>query len=130
MTPHRLVQEIAIRRAKLIPTTVTKESLRNKSAPDAVGAVADRLLELLNNNNLRTAEMADAALQVASHAPPEIKTWNDITQAQKLIRLAAGADSGNEGGNAVQINFAPVFNNAGRVERVVEAEEYGDAIEA
>ena len=127
MTPKAIAKEVAIRRIKHSKMDVAP---RNASHPDAADVITQKLLDILSNNNLRTAEMADDALRVAAKAPPEIKTWNDIMTAQKLIRLAAGADSGNEGGNAVQINFAPVFNAAGRVERVLDVEEYGDAIEA
>lgn len=76
-------------------------------APSAARTIAEKLLAIAENNSLRVATLADSAL--AESPAPEIRSWQDVSTAYKLIRTAAGLDRADQGAqvNVSLAMFAP-----------------------
>ena len=118
LTPRRVAADVAAekaRRSALLSPEPQKVEIATKSASEMV---ASKIVEILDRNNLRVAEMADKAIRDSMDRPPSIETAADLMTYLKALRLAGGVENENKKG--VTINLGAFLTAPANARPVVD----------
>ena len=117
-----------IRKRRSTEKWITKERVMEKAisqpisqkpADRAADILAAKLNGLWDSTRLKAAELSAKAVSQVKEAP-QIKYANDILTNLKIIRLAAGMDSGESSKPSVTINLGSLLNQPAETMPVID----------